>query len=158
MKADKRGKVSSFMSFAGLLARRFGVTLTGVNPSRLLIINTKLASFHNLHNFTINSLPHPLNCVDRVPIICRKSHGLLSLIRSLQQPLVVHCKHVVCDSPDLVFWQVNIPKLTLPFLSQWYFRLHQLLGREGPQIHHRDPRQWTLALGIQRIRLGRSCC
>ena len=149
--------MSAFMSFAGLLARRFGVTLTGVNPSRLLIINTKLASFHNLQNFTINSLPHPLNRVDCVLIICRKPHRLLSLIRSLQQPLV-HCKHVVSGGPDLVFWQVNIPKLTAPFLSQWYFRLHQLFGREGPQIHHRDPRQWTLALGIQRIRLGRSCC
>ena len=152
-KAEKRGKVSAFMSFARLLARCFGVT-TGVNPFKVPY-NKQQA--HNLHNFTINSLPSSLDRVDRDLTILRKSQVSTHPIPSLQHTLV-YCKHVVSHGFDLVFSQVNIPKLTTPFLVQWYLRLHQLLGREGPQIHHRDACQWALPLGIQRIRLCRSCC
>lgn len=34
---------------------------------------------------------------------------------------------------------------------QWNFRIHQLPGREGPQIHPRHSRQRSVSSGIQRI-------
>ena len=36
--------------------------------------------------------------------------------------------------------------------SQWHIRIHQLSGREGPQVHPQYSRQWLVSTRIQRIR------